>query len=66
MIWSVYNGWCGNGAVAVLVEADSEKEAFEMAVDALRAEEEKWTDYWTPSPSWSADQLAFPYVVELS
>ncbi len=35
-LWIAYNGWMGNGQVAVIVEAHSEEGAREFASAALR------------------------------
>jgi hypothetical protein len=65
VIWAVYNGYFGNGACCVLVEAESEKSAFEQAVDAFAADDKR-PDFWTPNPRWYSERIQFPYVCELS
>lgn len=65
MIWAVYNGYQGNGAVCAIVDADTEKNAFEQAVDIFAADDKR-PEFSTPSPRWHAERLQFPFVAELS
>jgi hypothetical protein len=65
VIWAVYNGYLGEGAVCALVYADNEKSAFEQAVDAF-ADDDKRPAFSTPNPRWRAELIHLPYVCELS
>jgi hypothetical protein len=40
VIWAVYNGYTGNGECCVLVPGPTEREAWEQAADAFKADEE--------------------------
>jgi hypothetical protein len=64
MIWLAYNGWMGNGPVAVIVEAETEELAREAASAALRAmpshrDEPEWEAIAEISP------LKLPFVGEI-
>lgn len=65
-LWSARNGYLGTGAVACLVEAETEQEARRLVVAAFRAEEEGSgypagirEDYWQIA---SIRRVALPYV----
>lgn len=66
-VWAVFNGWDGNGAVAVIVAADSETDAINQATPVLKQRAHGPHRY--PATYWSdltAEALDLPYECELS
>jgi hypothetical protein len=64
-LWVVYNGFRGNGAVAVLVAAEDEPGALELAEAAFRAEpdaRDHGDAYWT---NLEAHRVPLPAVGEV-
>jgi hypothetical protein len=64
MIFIAYNGWMGNGSVAVIVEADNEHDAIIEAIEAFRAETPAYADD-SYSHVKEIEQIDLPYFTEI-
>lgn len=68
MHWLVYNGWQGNGRIAVILQADTIGEALETAKRELREYDESLGKYGHGPDYWEhveAYELELPFVTEI-